>query len=136
VRLPIINLPIINRFVLLFIAPPPYRSFRLKVPDNLKRTLVGVSLHLLYEDNSIVVDEPNQVLTAPDKSVKKKTLYTCAALDSALNRYLGEITAYRCKKQLVRMPRGRQDGTGEQGDVYLCSWCMFGLMPGCRQKQQ
>lgn len=69
------------------------------MPDNLRRVLVGVPLHLHYEDSSIVVDEPDQVLTAPDKSVKKKTLYTCAALDSALNRYLGEFTAYRRKKQ-------------------------------------
>jgi hypothetical protein len=109
----------------------------LKVPDNLKRALVGVPLHLRYEDSSIIVDEPGQVLTAPDKSVKKKTLYTCAALDSALNRYLGEITAYRCNKvvgcliELVRMPRVRQDGTGDQCDVYVCSWCMFGLMSEC-----
>jgi hypothetical protein len=83
------------------------------VPDNLRRTLVGVPLHLRYQDSSIVVDEPDQVLIAPDKSVKKKSLYTCAALDSALVAYLGEPGI---------MLRVGKDRAGEQPDVRVCAW--------------
>jgi hypothetical protein len=70
----------------------PCRTFRLKVPEAVKRALVGVRLHLRYEDQAIVVNEPNQVLTAPEGGKKKgANVYTCAALDSALSRYLGEL---------------------------------------------
>jgi hypothetical protein len=61
--------------------------------------LVGVPLHLRYKDEFAVVDASNQVLTALDKSIKKKDVYTCAELESALSRYLGK-------------PIG--DGTGKQ----------------------
>lgn len=70
----------------------PCRTVRLKVPESLRRHVVGVPLHLRYQDCRQPVDIPNQELRAPvgDRRKLSSNNYSCSALDSILARYLGE----------------------------------------------